>query len=98
MKKVLAILLAVVLLIVMLVVTVFDTEDEELVCVDEPGASSGSGGADAVVDGDFAYPTDKDAVTESSPFGPRGGEMHYGFDLAGPRGTPIYAFADGDVV
>ncbi|MBF9029810.1 peptidoglycan DD-metalloendopeptidase family protein [Rhodobacterales bacterium HKCCE3408] len=33
----------------------------------------------------------------SSPFGPRSGRMHEGTDLAGARGTPILATADGVV-
>ncbi|MGA8114817.1 MAG: M23 family metallopeptidase [Actinocatenispora sp.] len=34
----------------------------------------------------------------SSPFGARGGAMHYGVDLAPPRGTPIVAAAGGLVI
>ncbi|GAA4200255.1 M23 family metallopeptidase [Actinocatenispora rupis] len=34
----------------------------------------------------------------SSPFGPRGGFMHYGVDLAPPKGTPIVAAAGGLVI
>ncbi|HEY3503223.1 MAG TPA: M23 family metallopeptidase [Actinocatenispora sp.] len=34
----------------------------------------------------------------SSPFGPRGGFMHYGADLAPPKGTPIVAAAGGIVI
>lgn len=46
----------------------------------------------------------KDAVRFTSGFGirtdvrGRRGRMHEGIDLAGPKGTPIYATADGEVV
>jgi murein DD-endopeptidase MepM/ murein hydrolase activator NlpD len=45
----------------------------------------------------FANPV-KDAVRFTSGFGRRWGRMHSGADFAGPRGTPIYATADGVVV
>ena len=50
-----------------------------------------------IVSGDFAYPTDRGHTTLSSPYGPRDGGFHKGQDLAGPIGTPIFAFADGTV-
>lgn len=34
----------------------------------------------------------------SSPFGPRGGGLHDGLDIAGPCMDPIYAYAGGEVV
>jgi len=37
------------------------------------------------------------AVRNTSGYGPRGGRLHEGVDLAGPIGTPIYATADGVV-
>ena len=42
----------------------------------------------------FALPV-KNAYRRSSAFGPRGGRMHEGVDMAAPTGTPLYATADG---
>ncbi|MEL4163096.1 peptidoglycan DD-metalloendopeptidase family protein [Corynebacterium bovis] len=81
------------LVVVLLVVVVLGGGDEDK-CV----APGGGGASSAVVDGDFAYPAEKDKTTVSSGFGPREGGFHKGLDLAGPVGTKIFAFADGVVV
>ncbi|MEJ2035277.1 MAG: DUF5930 domain-containing protein [Maritimibacter sp.] len=44
----------------------------------------------------FGMPV-KSSFRYSSPYGMRWGRMHEGIDMAGPRGTPIYASADGVV-
>jgi len=44
----------------------------------------------------FAMPV-KSGFRYTSSFGPRWGRIHKGIDLAGPKGTPIYATADGVV-
>lgn len=44
----------------------------------------------------FAMPVNP-GVRLTSSFGPRWGRIHKGLDLAGPKGTPIYATADGVV-
>ena len=46
--------------------------------------------------GDFIWPLKK--LNVSSRFGKRRGRLHAGIDLRAPRGTPIYASADGKVV
>jgi murein DD-endopeptidase MepM/ murein hydrolase activator NlpD len=45
--------------------------------------------------GGYAKPV---AGVPSSEFGRRAGGMHYGFDIAAPRGTPIRAVAAGTVI
>ncbi|RRO97039.1 peptidase M23 [Corynebacterium bovis] len=77
-------------LVVVLLVVIFGGGDDK--CV-----APGSEGSSAVVDGDFAYPAEKDKTTVTSGFGPREGGFHKGIDLAGPVGTKIFAFADGVV-
>ena len=62
----------------------------------DPYSASSQG--DVNTDG-WAYPSTKEAEI-TSPFGPRGGEMHRGIDLAQPGGAldkPIYAARDGKV-
>jgi murein DD-endopeptidase MepM/ murein hydrolase activator NlpD len=48
-----------------------------------------------VAAGSWIRPT---AGTVTSGYGSRWGTLHAGVDLAGPRGTPVYAAADGTVV
>lgn len=73
---------------------------------DIPGLSGGSdtmfgSGESGSVNADgWAFPTTTDAVT-TSPFGPRGGSMHRGVDLAQPgsaEGKPLFAARDGEVI
>lgn len=51
--------------------------------------------ADVAGTGSFIWPTSASRV--SSYFGPRGRGFHYGIDVCGPRGTPIFASDDGIV-
>ncbi len=44
----------------------------------------------------FVLPV-KSSFRYTSGFGPRGGRLHAGTDMAGPIGTPLYATADGVV-
>lgn len=48
------------------------------------------------IPGGFIWPTVSRTVT--SPFGPRWGRNHNGIDIAGARGTPVFAVADGTVI
>ncbi|GAB3314419.1 hypothetical protein GCM10027451_29350 [Geodermatophilus aquaeductus] len=59
------------------------------------GAADGICPGLAVAAGSWIRPT---AGTVTSGFGTRWGALHAGVDLAGPRGTPVYAAADGTVI
>ncbi|OZC83404.1 peptidase M23 [Rhodococcus sp. 06-418-1B] len=97
MKKGGAIALAVVLALSLFVVLFVTTGVREEVPTDCPpgrGISSAAGGVPA---GSFSKPMKTSEAQLTSPFGSRWGTMHKGIDLAGPVGTPIYAYADGIV-
>ncbi|MGX5657924.1 M23 family metallopeptidase [Geodermatophilus nigrescens] len=62
---------------------------------DPAGAVDGLCPGLAVAAGSWVRPT---AGTVTSGYGARWGTLHAGVDLAGSRGTPVYATADGTVV
>ena len=62
--------------------------------IDSGGPAGGVCPGLVVPAGSWVRPTDG-VVT--SGFGPRWGALHAGADIAGPRGAPIYAVADGTV-
>lgn len=62
---------------------------------DPGGAVSGVCPGLPVAAGSWIRPT---AGTVTSGYGPRGGALHAGVDIAGPRNTPVYAAADGTVL
>ncbi len=62
---------------------------------DPGGAVSGVCPGLPVAAGAWIRPT---AGTVTSGYGPRGGALHAGVDIAGPRDTPVYAAADGTVL
>lgn len=98
--KVLALLLAFIVGVVTLIVVLITAlgEEEEAGGKCTPGGAGGAGGAGVVSSEGTAFPTDPEATEFTSGFGPRDGAEHNGVDYAGPIGTDIYAFADGDVV
>ncbi|MDY3128153.1 MAG: peptidoglycan DD-metalloendopeptidase family protein [Corynebacterium sp.] len=67
--------------------------DEENRC--SPG---GAVGDTSVPSGSYALPEAMPPGQITSPFGPRGGTMHKGIDIATGAGAPLYAFADGVVL
>lgn len=73
-----------------------------LTSITSNGSGNGSGDCGTQVtigtgSGAIRYPMADNTYRISSGYGPRGGAFHHGVDFAAPRGTPIYATADGTV-
>ena len=69
----------------------------QIASVQDSAASEGSGGSGSGAQSysGFIWPV---SGTLTSGFGPRGGGMHEGIDIAAPNGTPVRAAAAGRVI
>lgn len=68
---------------------------EQTLAEQAAAAASRAAASGPNVTGDWAVPLDGQIT---SNYGPRGGSMHYGVDIAAPMYTPIYSAGDGVVV
>lgn len=84
--KTVAIVIGVIILVIGIIL-VGGVSEEESCLLPSPSSTGG-----------LVKPTRSRDTTLTSPFGPRDGGFHRGIDLAGKRGTPIYAMADGVVL
>lgn len=66
-----------------------DSARSGAVCGGPPAVSLGTGA--------IAWPMPAGSYRQSSGYGPRGGTLHRGIDLAAPIGTPYYSAGDGVV-
>ncbi|NMD57987.1 peptidoglycan DD-metalloendopeptidase family protein [Tsukamurella columbiensis] len=71
--------------------------DDDACAPSSPGSAAVAGGGTAAIPSaeGTVKPMKQGTYQITSPFGPRSGAMHWGMDVSGPEGTPIYAFADG---
>ncbi len=68
---------------------------DETLAEQAAAAAARAAGGGPITAGDWAVPLDGEIT---SNYGPRGGSMHYGVDIAAPMLTPIYSAGDGVVL
>ncbi|MBA3418503.1 MAG: peptidoglycan DD-metalloendopeptidase family protein [Geodermatophilaceae bacterium] len=68
---------------------------EEALAEQSAAAAGRAAAGGPITTGDWAVPLDGQITSD---YGPRGGSMHYGVDIAAPMYTPIYSAGDGVVL